>query len=279
MNSTAKAFAPGNISCVFKICYNKNPRWMGSCGIGFTVNEGAVAEVSKSEKNEIFFSGKKINFPTVRTAIEKLTKEEIRVIIKSKLPLGCGFGLSGASALATAYALNKLLNLNKTTKELALIAHIAEVENKTGLGDVVNQFFGGFCIKFEPSSHFIIEKLQFNNTNVYCRYFSQISTKSVITNPKLKNKINKAASKSLNEVKKLIKTHKNIILGDIIKISKVFSLESGLLKQKNTTKIIENIEKNNGNAGMIMLGNSVFSDIPFTKSIKLKISDKAAYVF
>ena len=187
--------------------------------------------------------------------------------------------MSGASALATAYAVNKLLNLRKNPKELALIAHTADAENRTGLGDVVNQFFGGICIKFKPSSHFIVEKLQFNNTDIYCRYFSQISTKSVITNPKLKNKINKAALTALIKTKRLIKNNKEVKLSQIIRISKEFSKESGLLNDKKTVETIKKIEKRHGNASMIMLGNGVFSDIPFTKSINLKISDKAAYTF
>ena len=62
----------------------------------------------------------------------------------SSLPLGYWFGISGASALATAYALNRLLKLKKSNKELAIIAHIAEVESKTGLGDVTNQYYWGF---------------------------------------------------------------------------------------------------------------------------------------
>lgn len=98
MNSspnTAKAFAPGNISCVFKIYSHKNPRWMGSYGFGFTVNEGVVVEASKSKKTEIFFNNKPINFPTVKGIIKKLTEEKLRIYLNSKLPLGCGFGLSG----------------------------------------------------------------------------------------------------------------------------------------------------------------------------------------
>ena len=38
------------------------------------------------------------------------------------------------------------------------------------------------------------------------------------------------------------------------------------------------IEENNGNASMIMLGNSVFSDKPFGGAIRLKISDIGAHV-
>ena len=102
------------------------------------------------------------------------------------MPLGCGFGLSGASALAAAYALNSLLNLKKPKKELAFIAHVAEVENGTGLGDVVNQYFGGFLVKYDSSYKFKIKKMPINNKKVYCKYFSGISTKRVISNNKLK---------------------------------------------------------------------------------------------
>ena len=271
---SAKAFAPANISCIFRIYEHKNPRWMGSYGVGFTLNKGIAVGVSKAKRNEVVFNNHSINFQTVKSVINKLTKEKIRIYIKTKLPLGCGFGLSGASALATAYAINKLLNLKKSNKELAIIAHTAEVENKTGLGDVVNQYYGGFFAKFKPSCYFIVEKIPINNVDVYCKYYSKILTKSIITNPKLKNRINKAASIALDKIKNLLKN--NIKFRQIIKISGEFAINSGLLKDKQTRQTIRNIEKSNGNASMIMLGNAVFSDKPFKNSIKLKISNKGA---
>jgi pantoate kinase len=271
---SAKAFAPANISCIFRIYRHKSPRWMGSYGIGFTVNEGVAVSVSKSKINEVVFNGNSINFPTVMDVVKKLTDEKIKVHIKTKLPLGCGFGLSGASALATAYALNKLLKLKKSGKELAIVAHTAEVEKRTGLGDVVNQYFGGFCLKLKPSSYFIVRKLSINNTYVYCKYFGPINTKSIITNPKIKSKINDAASIVLKKIKKLINGDIKIDFKNIIKISKEFAMDSGLLKDGQTIEAIKNIEKNKGNASMIMLGNSVFSDRPFKGAIRFKISDK-----
>ena len=275
---SSKAFAPANISCIFRIHGHKNPRWMGSYGVGFTLNEGVIAEAFKSSKTKIFFNNKKINFPTVRSVINNLSEKKIKIKIKTKLPLGCGFGLSGASALATAYALNDLLELKKSKKELAISAHTAEVENKTGLGDVVNQYYGGFCVKLKPSSYFIVKKIQLNNADAYCRYFSKISTKSVIANAKIRNKINNAADESLNKIRQLIKSNKKIRFKDIIKISMEFSMSSGLLNDRQTAQTINNIEKNNGNASMIMLGNAVFSDKNFEGAAKFKISNKGAHL-
>ncbi|HLC61747.1 MAG TPA: hypothetical protein VJI52_01895 [Candidatus Nanoarchaeia archaeon] len=278
MVSKARAFAPANISCVFKIYEHKDPRWMGSYGVGFTLNEGVVIKVSRSKRNKIFFNNKPINFPAVKSAAKKLTNGNLKINIKSKLPLGCGFGLSGASALAAAYAINKLLNLKKAKKALGIIAHTADAENRTGLGDVVNQYYGGFCLKLKPSSYFSIKKIPINNIDVYCKYYSEISTKSVITNPKLKNKINNAAEESLKKIKELIKNNKNIQFKNIIKISKEFSISSGLLKDRQTIETINKIEKNKGNASMIMLGNAVFSDKRFKGATKFMISDKGAHL-
>ena len=277
MNS-AKAFAPANISCIFKIYSHRNPRWMGSYGVGFTLDKGVIVEAKKSKRNEILFNNKPINFPAVKGVAKKLTNRNLKINIKSKLPLGCGFGLSGAGALAAAYAINDLLKLNKTSRELAIIAHTADAENKTGLGDVVNQFYGGFFLKLKPSSSFEIINIPLNNIDVYCKYFSKISTKSVITNPKLKNKINKAADISLEKIKELIKNNKNIQFKSIIKISKKFSADSGLLKDRRTIETIKNIEKNSGNASMIMLGNAVFSDKSFKGASKFRISGKGAHL-
>ena len=276
MNSRAKAFAPANISCIFKIFQHKNPRWMGSYGIGFTLNEGVVAEATIAKRNQVIFNDKPINFPTVAGLIKKLANKKIKIDIKSSLPLGCGFGLSGASALASSYAVNKLLSLKKSNKELAIISHTAEVENKTGLGDVVNQFYGGFCMKLMPSSYFSVKKLPIDDIDVYCRYFSKISTKSIIANKKLRGNINNSASVALSKIQKLIKQNKKIHFNEIIKISKEFAVNSRLLKDKKTIQAIDEIEKRKGNASMIMLGNAVFSNAQFKNSVKLKIAGKGA---
>ncbi len=309
---SSKAFAPGNISCIFVIKKTKNPATSGSLGMGFTVNEGVIATIKlisstkktsnninkeiksnnekpnnknfnkkiinnkPNQKNIIHFNNKKINFPTVNSVIEKLTNEKVIVNIKSNLPLGCGFGLSGASAIATAYALNKLLKLNKPKKELAMAAHIAEVENATGLGDVVNQHYGGFLVKYKPSYMFKVKKIPIGNKKIYCKCFSGISTKKIISNNKIRNMINNSGISSLGKIKKL--KNKNINLENLIKISKEFSVDSGLLKDKKVIGTIKNIEKNNGNASMIMLGNAVFSDAYFKGSRELIIKDKGACI-
>lgn len=259
-------FAPANISCIFVIKKGKTPQTTGSTGVGFTINEGVTVEVLESKKTEIFFNGEKIDFPTVSSVIKFVTQKKLRVNIASKLPLGCGFGLSGASALATANAIDDLLNLKKTKLELAKVAHIAEVENGTGLGDVTNQYFKGFLLKTEPSFKFKSQNLNINSP-VYCKVFSKLETKTIVSGSDIE-KINNAGEKAIAEIESRIKTIK---FEQIIQISKRFALESGLLKDENVIKTIREIEQMGGNASMIMLGNAVFADIPFEGSSKYEI--------
>ena len=272
----ATAWAPGNISCIFQICRGKGPSTIGSRGLGFTVNRGAKVTLSEAKSTAVFYNKKKIIIPTVLLVIKKLTKKNISVKISSELPLGVGFGMSGASALATSYALNKLLRLGKGKKELAMAAHCAEVEAGTGLGDVVNQFYGGLLVKLEPSWRFEVMRPRAAQWEVYCRQYGRISTKSIISNPRKEKKINGAAQEPLEKLGAMLIAGKTLSFQDIISLSKEFAVKSGLLGDRRVKAAIKSIEKRGGHASMIMLGNAVFADIPFPGSIKLRMSKAGA---
>ena len=64
----------------------------------------------------------------------------------------------------------------------------------------------------------------------------------------------------------------------VLKFSKEFAINSGLLRDKKTKETIEKIEKDGGHASMIMLGNSVMSDKPFKGAKKYTISDISAHL-
>lgn len=278
MKQFVKAFAPGNISCIFTICEDTNPEKMGSRGIGFTLNKGVTVTVFPTSTTQILFNGHPIIFPTVLSVVERLAIANVTIAITTSLPLGGGFGLSGASALSTAYALNDLFQLSCDNLSLAKIAHIAEVQNKTGLGDVTNQYFGGCILKNESSAQFIIQRIPLTNTTIYCRSISELSTKSILTNKSLKARIDQAGEAALQEIMHLIHAKKEVLLQDIFYISRKFADTSGLLHDSIVRSTIESIERVGGHASMIMLGNAVMSDIYFPLSEMFTISQVPAHL-
>ena len=272
----ARAFAPGNISCVFKVIPHADAARMHSLGMGFTVKEGVEVTVSEHHETEVLCNGEHINFPTVRAVVSRLTQNSsivgIQVDITSPLPLGCGFGLSGAAALATAYALNELLQTHKDAEELAMIAHIAEVENRTGLGDVCSQYHGGCLVKLKEGAPLVADRLPIAEQPIYYRYFGPIQTSEVLGNREQTARINRAADVALNVLQTLTSAEPSPeLFNACFAVSKRFSVESGLLSDVQVIDTIAQIEAEGGVASMIMLGNGVFSTHPFEDAVETKL--------
>ena len=272
----ARAFAPGNISCVFKVIPHADAARMHSLGMGFTVKEGVEVTVSEYHETVVLFNGERINFPTVRAVVHRLTENSsivgIRVDITSPLPLGCGFGLSGAAALATAYALNELLSMHKNNETLAMIAHVAEVENRTGLGDVCSQYHGGCLVKLKEGSPLTADRLPIAEQPIYYRYFGPIQTSEVLGNREQTTRINRAADVALNTLQMLTDAKpSNELFNACFAVSKQFSVESGLLSDARVIDTIASIETAGGVASMIMLGNGVFSTHPFEDAVETRL--------
>ena len=261
--STAKAFAPGNVSGVFKIIADEDPARMHSLGMGFTVADGVTVTVAESASTSVHFNANPIQFATVRTVLAKLTEACVRVEIETDLPLSGGFGLSGASSLATAFAVNELLDLGLSENALAMAAHVAEVENLTGLGDVAGQFNGGCLIKLVPGDPLAAVSLPVPEQIVHYRYFNPINTKDVIGNPEQRERINAAADTALTVLACLANRDESEF-ASYISVAKEFSIQSGLLLDDEVKGAIRECEETGGAASMIMLGNAVFSDVAFT---------------
>ena len=277
----ASAFAPGNISCVFKIIPHPDPSRMHSLGMGFTVQEGVEVTVSEHHETKVLFNGQDINFPTVRAVVKRLIQNTdvpgIKVDLTSPLPLGCGFGLSGAASLATAYAINELIALRKENEELAMITHVAEVENRTGLGDVCSQYHGGCLIKLKEGAPLVADTLSIPDQPIYYRYFGPIHTSEVLRDSEQTKRINRAADTALAVLKRLTDTDANPdLFTACFAVAKQFSVESGLLRDARVIDTIAQIEAAGGVASMIMLGNGVFSTYKFDGATETHLSKNPA---
>ena len=275
MNATA--FAPGNVSGVFRIVRDDDPRKMHSLGMGFTVSHGVTATVSEARATEVSFNGEVFDFVTVRSVARALTDRPVGIALESDLPLSGGFGLSGASALATAYALDAALRLGLDDRAIGMAAHVAEVTNLTGLGDVCGQFRGGCLAKLVPGDPLASVALPVPEQAVFYRYFSPIRTSEVIGDREQAARINAAADTALADIGELADRGVGEF-GEYIAAAKRFSVASGLLRHPDVRRIIAEVEAAGGAASMIMLGNAVFSTIAFEGARETRLARHRARV-
>lgn len=251
---TAQAFAPAHISGIFIIDIKKDPALSGSMGAGICLEDGAVTKVSAEKETTVKINGAVTDAPTTLTAIKLLTPQPVLVETALSVPVGAGFGASGAGALSAALAVNEALSLNLTLKELAKAAHVAEVTNRTGLGDVTGQTFGGIVIRKKAGAPFTvdIDKLPCRNEMITWVSFGGISTKSVLSDDMKKKSINKAGRLRLRELLKKPTLH-NFFLQ-----SSAFAKEIELMSPL-VLDAIEAVEAAGGLASQAMLGNTVFA--------------------
>ncbi len=251
---TAQAFAPAHISGIFIIDIKKDPALSGSMGAGICLEDGAVTKVSAAKETTVKINGAVVEAPTTLTAIKLLTPQPVLVETTLRVPVGAGFGASGAGALSAALALNEALSLNLTFREIAEAAHIAEVANRTGLGDVTGQTFGGIVLRKKAGAPFTvaIDKLPCRNETISWVSFGGISTKSVLSDEMKKKSINKAGRLRLKELLKKPTLH------NFFSQSSAFAREIELMSPM-VLDAIEAVEAAGGLASQAMLGNTVFA--------------------
>jgi len=266
-NFYAKAYAPGHITGFFQIHENENPHRKGSTGCGIVLNGGVTTEVrlgESVEKTEIFLNGKEVEGRTSRTVSEMITDKPVRINSWAEIPIGCGFGASGAGAIGTAYALNRALSLNQTVKSLTEYAHVAEVINFSGLGDVAGQSNGGLVIRLQPGGPELglVDSIPAHEARVFCIVLGEIQTKSILKDPTVAWKINTAGKAAMSELLK------KPTLENFMCQSKDFAIKTGLMSSR-AKDIIEAVNASDGLASQAMLGDTVFAIAPYSQEFPL----------
>ena len=156
------AFVPGHISGFFEICDgSNNPLKIGSKNCGLCISKGVRTRVEVQKDGtsevEIFINGEIREAKTTKKVVENLLQENeneffVKVSHEVQSPIGVGYGMSGAGALGTSLTLAEVLDLDMKSNEIAGLAHKAEVECKSGLGDVFPQKLGGMVLGVEPGA-------------------------------------------------------------------------------------------------------------------------------
>ncbi len=276
---TARAFVPGHITGLFRIYdTHKDPLQRGSMGAGFSVAAGTLTTITAIETEEPVITTKynerNIQALVTETVVEKLSDDynvtlSVEVIHESDLPIGVGFGASGAGALGTALAFSSILAPEIDFTTASQYAHYAEVVNHAGLGDVIAQTVGGLEVRTKAGAPGIGQILNVaipDDLVVVLAGSTGLETKGVLTDPESRDRINIEGEKSIKEI------IANPSFKSIVRYSKEFSNAIGLETPRIQSALTNLHAAGFVSSSMVMLGDSVFclcdrNEIPEVQSI------------
>lgn len=146
------AFAPGHVTGVFSPdLRSRDPRGRGSIGAGLVLELGARAAVRWSpnvRRRLLLRSNVGGPLPISNDVVRHLWSDRggrLEVWLQHDLPIGQGFSMSAAGALATAMALGRMFGISQT--RAIEVAHLADLFGRGGLGGVASILGGGLEIR------------------------------------------------------------------------------------------------------------------------------------
>ncbi|MHB8586158.1 MAG: GHMP family kinase ATP-binding protein [Thermoplasmatota archaeon] len=278
----AAAFAPAHLSGIFEI-HDSDPEVgrRGSRGAGVCLDLGATTAVTAMPADsftiEVFINGILSEAPVTRRAVTDVTKEAVRdgklmlnrdapqgqrarihlrVETTLDLPVSQGFGMSAAGALSSALAAARTLGLGRSVAVNA--AHAADVENRTGLGDVAGAITGGFEIRSAPGIPPFGSGRQFVGYGdlVLAVVGPPIATASVLRDSAARELVNQAGKEAIDELLR------GPSLESFFEQSRRFAERSELITPQvsRALDLVGTIP--DARASMSMLGNSIFAHGP-----------------
>lgn len=174
------------------------------------------------------------------------------------VPVGYGLGVSGAVAMSLSLALDQALHTGLAQDEIGRIAHNAEIKCKTGLGDVLASFHGGFEIRTRPGAPGIgrVQKIQpceGEASSIAVACFAPISTNMFI-----KERLTQINGLGGKMVGSLLKTKS---CKHFQEMSLRFARYADVITPRMQT-IIDRLSRNGINCGVALFGETVFTMIP-----------------
>lgn len=270
----ATAFCPAHITGFFKAELDKDDsKQLGSLGAGFSIQKGVKTTVTIRDKTKhdiANFTIKVNGFESGDMRVSELVLSKfstkgkfIHVTHEIDVPVGYGFGCSAAVALSLSIALNDALGCKLSKIQVAQIAHDVEIECKTGLGDVLASYHGGFEIRVKPGAPGIgevkkIDSKEKRDVIIIC--FNPISTKKF-----LKERISTINGLGGKMVNKLIESNDTEEFQDMsVKFAKYVDVITPKMNE-----VITLLHKNGIKCGVALFGETIFSLV--TKDQKHKV--------
>ncbi|WP_225333452.1 pantoate kinase [Halomicrobium urmianum] len=246
----ATAFVPGHVTGFFTAEPAEDPIEAGSRGGGLALGDGVRVTVSPADERSVRLNGEAIEVGAVERVLSALDAT-VAVRAETDLPLGSGFGVSGATALGAALAANAALDRGLSENELVAVAHGAEVQAGTGLGDVVAQARGGVPLRLEPGGpeYNYVDAVPARGRVEYL-VRGELDTEDVITGDT--EELTAAGERALSRVVR------EPTMDGFMRASRRFAREADLLTPA-VRSVVEDVIEAGGDASMAMLGETVFA--------------------
>lgn len=258
MKKEATAFAPAHITGFFEICdSSKNPLLKGSRGAGISLSKGVLTKVHLTPGRGVVI---RINGKHSRAEVSRAVLRHfhwagrLEVDHQVQVPMGSGFGTSGAGALSLALAMNSILGNKLTNVKAAQIAHLAELECHTGLGTVIGEFVGGFEARTKAGAPGIgkLVKLPISkNTEIACLWFGPVSKPIALSSDNFRKAVNTAGR---GRVRKLLM---NPAL--FMELSRKFAESLPGLITPRMRRVLDECGRENIRCSAMMIGHALFA--------------------
>ena len=274
----ATAFCPAHITGFFKAHLDdnlNNLEDLGSMGAGFSIKQGVTTtvKIQTRENQKSNFKITSLGYQSDKTDVSEYVLNEFLKLgefstkffdIKHNIsiPVGYGLGSSSAVALSLSFALDQALNTKLEKTIIGQIAHNAEVNCKTGLGDVLASYHGGFEIRVKPGAPGIgqVEKINTEKISVIMICFSPISTNKFIK--ERLSQINGLGGKMVN---RLLESKNYEHFQDMsLEFAKYVDVMTPRMQ-----KLVDELSENNIKCGIALFGETIFSMIPQKEEVKV----------
>ena len=267
----ATAFCPAHITGFFKAHLDDNQdnlENLGSMGAGFSIKQGVTTRVKINTKDnqESNFRITTKGYQSDKTDVSEyvlnkflklgeFSNKFFNIEHEISIPVGYGLGSSSAVALSLSFALDQALKTKLDKNTIGQIAHNAEVNCKTGLGDVLASFHGGFEIRVKPGAPGIgnVEKIVTDKISIIMICFSPIST-----NKFLKERLSQINGLGGKMVNRLLESKNYEHFQDMsLEFAKYVDVMTPRMQ-----KLVDELFDNNIKCGIALFGETVFSMIP-----------------
>jgi pantoate kinase len=252
----ATASVPGHLSGFSGVHRADDPTAAGARGGGIVVSEGVRVTVRPTEGDELAveLNGEPVEFEAAFRVLGALRVSGARVEAETRLVPGAGFGLTGAVALGTALAANAVFDRALSANELLTVAHGAEVQAGTGLGDAVAQTRGGVPLRLEPGgpAHNRIDWIPTRGRVEYLTLDGPLEVDAELPPPEASDLRSGAAERALSAVVS------DPTLPAFMRASRRFAREADLLTDA-LRETVEAVSRAGGEAAVAAGGPTVFA--------------------